>query len=364
MSDESITQLDPNTSPLVTDLLVIEDDPTGSPATQKITIADFFKVINGMTADATPVGSTDYVPTYDASASAAKKVLINDLIIKKILESGGTTLSLGAVSDGKFLKRSGTDIIGGNGGLTNSAANVTASNVTGVVGTRHILDVSGMTANRNFVLPAGTAGDEIEVVLSVGDATYSLIIIGDTGITLTGRGTTTGTATELTRIRITGESLRFVATSATNWALVNDGTIKQIGVMERQTSQSINNTSDTKIQFATSIKDVGNILDTATNYRITVFRAGTYNIQGYASLAGALDDNESMEVYIYVNGALVKVGNSYTATAGTNRLGFITIFATLSLAAGDYIELNVWHNEGSAVNTNTTYYPQLAVFEL
>lgn len=35
--------------------------------------------INGLTADAAPVGATDYVATYDASAGTHKKVLLNDL---------------------------------------------------------------------------------------------------------------------------------------------------------------------------------------------------------------------------------------------------------------------------------------------
>lgn len=53
--------------------------------------------INGLTADASPVGSTDYVMTYDASASTLKKVLLDDLpgggggggTVDSIVEGGG-----------------------------------------------------------------------------------------------------------------------------------------------------------------------------------------------------------------------------------------------------------------------------------
>jgi len=45
--------------------------------------------INGLTADATPVGSTDYVVTYDASAATHKKVLLDDL------PGGGSTTLVG-----------------------------------------------------------------------------------------------------------------------------------------------------------------------------------------------------------------------------------------------------------------------------
>ena len=68
-----------NTTPATTDLFVMVDDPAGSPLTQKITMADHLKVINGLTADTTPDVTADYIPVYDASASAAKKVLLKNL---------------------------------------------------------------------------------------------------------------------------------------------------------------------------------------------------------------------------------------------------------------------------------------------
>jgi hypothetical protein len=55
---------------------------------------DFQLDINGLTTDATPDGSADYVPTYDASAPGPRKVLINNL---PFYRSGGTDV---AVADG------------------------------------------------------------------------------------------------------------------------------------------------------------------------------------------------------------------------------------------------------------------------
>ena len=43
MADQKITQLNQNTAPATTDLLVIVDDPSGSPETQKIEIEDLFE---------------------------------------------------------------------------------------------------------------------------------------------------------------------------------------------------------------------------------------------------------------------------------------------------------------------------------
>jgi len=74
MADTKTTALTANTDPQVADLLVIVDDPGGSPVTQKITLTNFYKSINGLTEDTAPDGSADFVATYDASATAAKKV--------------------------------------------------------------------------------------------------------------------------------------------------------------------------------------------------------------------------------------------------------------------------------------------------
>lgn len=65
------------TSPAVDDTLAIYD--LSATANRRILVSDFFKVINGLTADASPSAANDYVATYDASASAAKKVLLQNL---------------------------------------------------------------------------------------------------------------------------------------------------------------------------------------------------------------------------------------------------------------------------------------------
>ena len=65
------------TAPAIDDLLRMWD--TSEVAENSMTFANFLKVVNGLTADASPDSAADYVLTYDASASAAKKVLISNL---------------------------------------------------------------------------------------------------------------------------------------------------------------------------------------------------------------------------------------------------------------------------------------------
>lgn len=76
MADAKITALTANTTPAVTDILPMVDDPSGSALTQKITISNFFKVINGLTEDTAPDPVADFLVTYDTSGAAAKKIKV------------------------------------------------------------------------------------------------------------------------------------------------------------------------------------------------------------------------------------------------------------------------------------------------
>lgn len=48
MADVKITALTENTSPVTTDIMVIVDDPAGTPVTQKITLANLKTVLGGI----------------------------------------------------------------------------------------------------------------------------------------------------------------------------------------------------------------------------------------------------------------------------------------------------------------------------
>lgn len=69
------------TAPDTADELPIYD--ASGTATLKITLGNLWKAINTFTVDGTPDIASDYVATYDASATSAKKVLLNKLIVGK-----------------------------------------------------------------------------------------------------------------------------------------------------------------------------------------------------------------------------------------------------------------------------------------
>lgn len=73
-----INSLTAETAPDVADLLALYD--ASASTGDKITLENFFKVINTFTTDGSPVWGSDYIPTYDASASLPKKVLISSIV--------------------------------------------------------------------------------------------------------------------------------------------------------------------------------------------------------------------------------------------------------------------------------------------
>ena len=132
-------------------------------------------------------GST---PTLNRDSKGAKSLKYYDSTGAKIA-CGATSIISGMISDVVY---DGTDYVvldalqsaGGGSTITNSAITPTTTNVTAAVNTRYFADISGLTADRNFVLPVGTAGDEIELNITTGDDTYELVIIGNTGISING----------------------------------------------------------------------------------------------------------------------------------------------------------------------------------
>jgi hypothetical protein len=87
-----ITGQSAETSPAADDALLISDASESSGALNKITLADLFKVINGLTEDTSPDGSADFVATYDVSASSAKKVTPENLAKAALNASGNAPI--------------------------------------------------------------------------------------------------------------------------------------------------------------------------------------------------------------------------------------------------------------------------------
>lgn len=245
--------------------------------------------------------------------------------------------------------------------MTHNASTITTANLTCVEGNVYNCTIAGLTANRNAVLPApSAAGKTIRLNIVDGDATYALIIIGDTGVTINGGSA----ATEWSRLFIAGETITLESTSTTNWQVIEDGRKACIGVIERQAAQSINSSSGTKIQFDTSLINRGDVTDVATNYRINIRRSGVYQLEGMVSLTNALDDQELIDSWLYIDGTIVRFNKQFVSSTSSDIGMTSNVSRLMSLAAGQYVELYIYHTEGAAQNTNTNYPPSLSMIEV
>jgi len=79
MADTALHSMTANTTPATTDEMYLLDDPTGSPADNRITLANLLKVIDALTEDTAPIITLDEVVTYDQSAALPKKVKLQSI---------------------------------------------------------------------------------------------------------------------------------------------------------------------------------------------------------------------------------------------------------------------------------------------
>lgn len=154
---KAITALSVETAPATDDELALYDTSAGSG--DKITLANMLKVVNALTEDTTPDLAADFVLTYDASASAAKKVKPSNL-------SAG---SIGAVSvqvftgSGTWTKPTGVKFVrvicvGGGGGGGGAAFDGIAGGGGGGGYAEKILDVTAISSRVVTIGAAGAAG--------------------------------------------------------------------------------------------------------------------------------------------------------------------------------------------------------------
>ena len=313
-----------------------------------------------ITLNAASTGFRSFATAYGANATV--DILITEGTAWEIARNctythSGTTVSRGTLENSStgsavvFTADAVVSVIasaafGNNAALNHVAASPTTAGVTGVVGTMHLLDISGLTASRNFTLPATAAvGDRVGVYLTTGDASYELIIIGDTGDTING-----GSAnTEWSRLFITNECviLRCVTANAA-WVVEYDGRIPCLAGMLKTTNTNVNDVTATKIALNEVIVDNCSVCDSATNNRFNIRRTGTYKCTGKA---GANTANiASHQTRTHKDGTFVfNQSDDIAAYAAAPPS-----FGLVAVNAGQYLELYYYHN--SADNALRTYY--------
>ena len=320
-----------------------------------------------ITLNAASTGYRSFATAY-SNANATVDILITEGTSWEIARNctythSGTTLSRGTLENSStggavvFTSAAVVSVIataafGNNAALNHVAASPTTAGVTGVVGTMHLLDISGLTASRNFTLPATAAvGDRVGVYLTTGDASYELIIIGDTGDTING-----GSAnTEWSRLFITNECviLRCV-TADSAWVVEYDGRIPCYARIQPTATQALTNGSFTSITLGTVIANVGGLTGTANT--ITIRRAGEYAVYGGGAVtpSGTATPLSTIIFSVYKAGAeflrILRTVTDNTSALGTTGGGGAV--RPTQLAAGDALTLYSFVN---GANLQTEY---------
>ncbi len=238
-----------------------------------------------------------------------------------------------------------TAAFGNNAVLNHVAASPTTAGVTGVVGTMHLLDISGLTASRNFTLPATAAvGDRVGVYITTGDDTYALIIIGDTGDTINGGSA----ATEWTRLFNANDSIVLRCVTADSaWVVENVVWVDNIfkASANGSTTQNMPRNAVTKLTtaLATEVSDADALWDT-TNKQMVARRAGLYTFN-FATQIDNVQSGKSTQALLYVDGSSVAGGPFYPI--GVAGAPVSTSAATLQLATGAVVDLRVYYEEAT-----------------
>lgn len=118
-------------------------------------------------------------------------------------------------------------------------------------------------------------------------------------------------------------------------------------------TQSLTNTTETLITFATEIDDNDSMVNLGTSSsRITIVTPGVYEIIGRVSYAA--NSTGSREGYLTKNGVSTGSGTRIAGIRDTAHTSVHTIIVTHreALVAGDYINLEGYQSSTAALNTS------------
>lgn len=113
-------------------------------------------------------------------------------------------------------------------------------------------------------------------------------------------------------------------------------------------TQSVADSTATKVQHATEVFDVGSDFDNATNYRFVAPITGYYLFTASVGVTN-LADGKQVISYLYVDGSVYCSGKAISASAGNDPIASTT--DVIYLTAGQYVEHYMWHDHGGNIST-------------
>jgi hypothetical protein len=239
--------------------------------------------------------------------------------------------------------------------LNTVASTITTANLTATVNTLHVCTIAGLTAHRDFILPAVAAvGDRVGVYIADGDDTYALLIKPSSGDTING-----GTAgAEWNRLFIKGEIVVFRCVDAnTAWFVEHDEMVCEAAIFSASSSAStadtLPNSTFTKVDqmFETELLNTGSLYN-STDKRFDIRRDGRYLISVADSVGSAVDQTRYI-MRVYKNGSVFKeLFRAYVrfSFGGTAQLSGACV---VDLSAGDYVEFYFMQTSGATLSSDT-----------
>ena len=162
-----------------------------------------------------------------------------------------------------------------------------------------------------------------------------------------GSSITIGESGDTINIGTTGDTINLAGS-----AYAAGGTNTPAFQVYMSSNQSVATSTYTKVALANEYYDTDSAYDTS-NYRFTVpsGKGGKYLFYFNADFDLGANNSKYGNVLIRVNGSTPTGGGGTVSYGGaSNNSGNNTETRTLTLAAGDYVELYCWQNNGSSRN--------------
>ena len=237
---------------------------------------------------------------------------------------------------------------GNNWGLNEIQASPTGAGVTGVVGTMHILDISGLTADRDFTLPATCAvGDRVGVFLKAGDADYELLLKPASGDTINGGSP----AAEWSRLFISNECVVFrCITADTDWIVEYDGRIVPAVLVSSNaaTTQTLTRNAVTHVvaALADEVTDTANEWDN-TNKIYYPRRNGLYQIFCAVQM-NSIQSDKAVQILVRKNNSTTVIaGQVVYATANNQNLSSVAAGVVDMNGTSDDIRVEMFYEDAT-----------------
>jgi len=242
---------------------------------------------------------------------------------------------------------------GGNGDRVsplNSAEIAISTSTTLTVSRQHAITAA---SDLTQTLPAvsGNTGKLLSVRV-VGSSAGLVTIDGDGSELIDGAAT---------RVMWAGESAELLC-DGTGWVKIGGKTIAMNAVITLTASQTIPDDTDTKIEYDTTIINVGSMTDIGNN-EIDIRRAGNYSMFG-SVIFDNLENTVLISGHIYKDAASLR--NIQRYSTGNGRKVNLDISVAAALAAGEVVSMEIFQNSGvgKAPRFSMTLEPTLIVTEI